>query len=48
MSRRYLFRLRFSLFGEPTMKPKAEILEAFKGQLDKKELFKNEATNASE
>jgi Fe-S-cluster containining protein len=31
--------LRFSLFGEPTMKVKAEVVEAFKGSLDKKELF---------
>jgi Fe-S-cluster containining protein len=31
--------LRFSLFGEPTMKVKAEVAEAFKGSLDKKELF---------
>jgi hypothetical protein len=31
--------LRFSLFGEPTVKPKADVLEAFKGSLDKKELF---------
>ena len=31
--------LRFSLFGEPTMKPKAGVLAAFKGKLDKKELF---------
>jgi hypothetical protein len=32
--------LRFSLFGEPTMKPRAEVVEAFKGNLEKKELFK--------
>jgi Fe-S-cluster containining protein len=31
--------LRFSLFGERTVKPKAEVIEAFKGSLDKKELF---------
>jgi Fe-S-cluster containining protein len=31
--------LRFGLFGEQTMKVKAEIAEAFKGTLDKKELF---------
>jgi hypothetical protein len=35
--------LRFSLFGEPTVKPKAEVAEAFKGRLDKKELFKRES-----
>jgi Fe-S-cluster containining protein len=35
--------LRFSLFGEPTVKPKAEVAEAFKGQLDKRELFKKES-----
>ena len=37
--------LRFSLFGEPTMKMKAEVVEAFKGSLDKKQLF---AKGASE
>ena len=31
--------LRFSLFGEQTMKTKVEVVEAFKGKLDKKELF---------
>jgi Fe-S-cluster containining protein len=31
--------LRFSLFGEPTMKVKTEVAEAFKGKLDKRELF---------
>ena len=31
--------LRFSLFGEETMKVKAAVAEAFKGKLDKKELF---------
>lgn len=31
--------LRFSLFGEQTMKPKAEVLEAFKSNVDKKDLF---------
>jgi hypothetical protein len=31
--------LRFSLFGERTMKPKPDVMEAFKGKLDKKELF---------
>jgi Fe-S-cluster containining protein len=30
--------LRFSLFGEQTVKVKAEVAEAFKGKLDKKEL----------
>jgi len=30
--------LRFSLFGEPTMKVRAEVVEAFKGELDKKNL----------
>lgn len=34
--------LRFSLFGEQTMKVKPHVAEAFKGKLDKKELF-NEA-----
>ncbi|MHC4445146.1 MAG: YkgJ family cysteine cluster protein [Planctomycetota bacterium] len=31
--------VRFSLFGERTMKVKADVAEAFKGSLDKKELF---------
>jgi hypothetical protein len=35
--------LRFSLFGEPTVKAKPEVAEAFKGQLDKRELFKKES-----
>jgi Fe-S-cluster containining protein len=36
--------LRFSLFGEPTMKVRSEVAEAFKGRLDKKELFKRESS----
>ncbi len=32
--------LRFSLFGEKTVKVKPEVAEAYKGKLDKKELFK--------
>jgi Fe-S-cluster containining protein len=37
---RFAFQwLRFGLFGEQTMKVKADIAEAFKGTLDKKELF---------
>jgi Fe-S-cluster containining protein len=35
--------LRFSLFGEPTVKPKPEVAEAFKGDLDKRKLFKKES-----
>jgi len=31
--------LRFSVFGEPTVKVKAEVAEAYKGSLDKEELF---------
>jgi Fe-S-cluster containining protein len=31
--------LRFSLFGEDTVRVKQEVAEAFKGKLDKKELF---------
>ena len=31
--------LRFSLFGEKTVKLKPEVVEAFKGSVDKKELF---------
>ena len=32
--------LRFSLFGEPTVRVKADVAEAFQGSLDKKKLFK--------
>jgi Fe-S-cluster containining protein len=39
--------LRFSLFGEDTMKVKGEVLEAFKGKLDKKELFSRERAGVS-
>jgi Fe-S-cluster containining protein len=35
--------LRFSLFGEPTVKPRAGVVEAFKGKLDKQEVFKKES-----
>jgi hypothetical protein len=31
--------VRFSLFGEQTMKVKADVAKAFKGSLDKRELF---------
>jgi hypothetical protein len=31
--------LRFSLFGEQTVRAKADVIEAFQGRLDKKELF---------
>lgn len=31
--------LRFSLFGEPTMKPRPGVVEAFRGKLDKQRLF---------
>lgn len=34
--------VRFSLFGEPTMKVRADVAEAFKGELEKKELFKKQ------
>jgi len=41
--------IRFSLFGETTVKPKAGVLEAFKGSVDKKRLFaKQAATPANE
>jgi Fe-S-cluster containining protein len=35
--------LRYSLFGEPTMKAKPGIVEAFKGKLDKKGVFDKES-----
>ncbi len=34
--------VRFSLFGERTVRAKADVIEAFKGKLDKKELFDGE------
>ena len=40
--------LRYSLFGEPTMKAKPEVVEAFKGKLDKKELFDEAPAESSE
>jgi hypothetical protein len=39
--------LRFSLFGEPTMKVKSHVAEAFKGKLDKKELFDASSAESS-
>jgi Fe-S-cluster containining protein len=36
--------LRFSLFGEKTVKPKAGVLEAFKGSVDKGDLFDDSAS----
>ncbi len=38
--------LRFSLFGEPTVKARPEVVEAYKGSLDKKELFDDKAAAA--
>lgn len=40
--------LRFSLFGEPTVKVKADVVEAFKGKLNKKDLFDQESVKARE
>ena len=40
--------LRFSLFGEDTVRVKAEVMEAFKGKLDKKELFAKQTAEVSE
>ena len=40
--------LRFSLFGEKTVKVKGNVLEAFKGKLDKKEVFHKKATEDPE
>ena len=41
--------LRFSLFGEKTVQVKADVIESFKGTLDKKELFdQKSAENAPE
>jgi Fe-S-cluster containining protein len=36
--------LRFSLFGEPTVKVRPQVMEAFKGNLDKKGLFRKESS----
>jgi Fe-S-cluster containining protein len=35
--------LRFSLFGEPTVKPRAGVVESFKGKLEKKQPFEKES-----
>jgi Fe-S-cluster containining protein len=40
--------LRFCLFGEPTMRPREEVLEAFKGSLDKKRLFDKQVAAAAD
>jgi Fe-S-cluster containining protein len=40
--------LRFSLFGESTVRAKAEVVEAFKGKVDKKELFGKQSARDSE
>ena len=46
---RFAFQwLRFSLFGEETVRPRAEVVEAFKGKLDKKELFGEKRPEGSE
>ncbi len=34
--------IRFSLFGEPTMRVRADVAEAFKGKLEKKELSRKQ------
>ncbi len=40
--------VRFSVFGELTVKPKAGVVEAFKGKLDKQQLFdKQQAKNSA-
>ncbi len=38
--------LRFSLFGEPTVKAKAEVVDAFKGSLDKRKVFSSQPATA--
>ncbi|MFC1499564.1 YkgJ family cysteine cluster protein [Candidatus Zixiibacteriota bacterium] len=40
--------LQFSLFGEQTMKVRAEVAEAYQGKLDKRELRKSEPAGSSE
>jgi len=39
--------LRFSLFGEPTVKPRAEVLDAFRGNVDKRTLFAQDRSGTS-
>ena len=39
--------LRFSLFGEHTMKPRPEVVEAFKGKLDKSRTFGRSAAETA-
>jgi len=38
--------LRFSLFGEPTVKAKADVVEAFKGSVDKRKVFSSKPAKA--
>ncbi len=40
--------LRFTLFGEKTVKVKEHVIEAFKGKLEKKELFEKKPSKALE
>jgi len=40
--------LQFSLFGEPTVRLRAEVAEAYKGKLDKRELTKSEPAESPE
>jgi len=39
--------VRFSLFGEPTVRPRPEVMEAFQGTVDKKELFAASAAHGA-
>jgi uncharacterized protein len=39
--------VRFALFGEPTVKARPEVVEAFRGSLDKQALFAQGATEAT-
>jgi Fe-S-cluster containining protein len=39
--------VRFALFGEPTVKARPEVLEAFRGSVDKRALFARDATEAT-
>ena len=40
--------LRFSLFGEPTVRAKPNVVEAFKGKLDKRHMFAPDAAGKTE
>jgi Fe-S-cluster containining protein len=40
--------LRYSLFGEPTVKPRPEVLDAFRGSVDKRTVLRRAAAGAAD